>query len=59
VRMPTSALRTATPSCRLYRDLHVLAVEHQRLAAIAVEGDLDDFRQELARHFPSALQARG
>jgi DNA-binding GntR family transcriptional regulator len=44
---------------RSYEDLHDLADEHERLAAAAVDGDLDDFRQELARHFPSALRARG
>ena len=43
---------------RSYRDLHDLAVEHETLAATAVEGDMDSFRQELARHFPSALRAR-
>ena len=44
---------------RSYHDLHDLAVEHERLAAAAVEVDADAFRQELARHFPSALRARG
>ncbi len=44
---------------RSYHDLHDLAVEHERLAAAAVDGDVDAFRQELARHFPSALRARG
>jgi DNA-binding GntR family transcriptional regulator len=44
---------------RSYSDLHDVAIEHERLAAIAVDGDADSFRQELARHFPSALRARG
>ena len=43
---------------RTYSDLHDIAVEHERLAAIAVEGDMDVFRQELARHFQSALRAQ-
>jgi DNA-binding GntR family transcriptional regulator len=42
-----------------YSDLHDIAVEHERLAAIAVEGDRNAFGQELARHFPSALGTRG
>ena len=43
---------------RAYNDLHDIAVEHERLAAIVVDGDMDSFRQELARHFPSALRAK-
>ncbi len=42
---------------RSYGDLHDIAVEHERLVEIALEGDADKFRQELARHFQSALRA--
>jgi DNA-binding GntR family transcriptional regulator len=42
---------------RSYGDLHDIAVEHQRLAAVALEGDTEMFRQELARHFQAALRA--
>jgi DNA-binding GntR family transcriptional regulator len=38
-------------------DPHELVVEHERLAAVALEGDTDAFRQELAAHFQSALRA--
>ncbi|MFJ5699046.1 GntR family transcriptional regulator [Arthrobacter sp. NPDC093139] len=41
---------------RAYEDLHDVAVEHQRLADIALEGDIDRFRDELANHFPLALR---
>lgn len=41
---------------RSYSDLHDLAVEHERLAAVALDGDREAIRQELARHFPSALR---
>ncbi|NGO42688.1 GntR family transcriptional regulator [Streptomyces ureilyticus] len=37
-------------------DPHQLVVEHERLAAVALEGDTDAFRQELAAHFQSALR---
>ena len=40
---------------RSYHDLHEIAAEHERLAAVALEGDAVAFRQELARHFRSAL----
>ncbi|MFD6171597.1 GntR family transcriptional regulator [Streptomyces coeruleorubidus] len=43
---------------RTYSDPHDLAVEHERLATAALEGDSDAFRQELAAHFQSALQAQ-
>ena len=43
---------------RSYSDLHDIAVEHERLAAVALEGDTDAFRKELAQHFPSALRGR-
>ncbi|MCA4131696.1 GntR family transcriptional regulator [Arthrobacter sp. M4] len=42
---------------RTYSDLHAIAVEHQRLAELALEGDIDRFRRELATHFQTALQA--
>jgi DNA-binding GntR family transcriptional regulator len=41
---------------RTYSDPHDIAAEHERLVATALEGDIDGFRQELARHFQSALQ---
>ena len=34
---------------RSYSDLHALAVEHERLAAVALAGDTEAFRRELAR----------
>ncbi|MFF5516434.1 GntR family transcriptional regulator [Streptomyces coeruleorubidus] len=43
---------------RTYSDPHDLAVEHERLATAALEGDSDAFRQELAAHFQSALRAQ-
>ncbi len=43
---------------RSYSDLHDIAVEHERLAAIALEGDMDAFRRELAQHFQSALRGQ-
>jgi DNA-binding GntR family transcriptional regulator len=42
---------------RSYSDLHELAVEHEKLARVALEGDIDAFRQELANHFRTALRA--
>ncbi len=42
---------------RTYSDLHELAVEHETLAAVALEGDPELIREELARHFQSALRA--
>jgi DNA-binding GntR family transcriptional regulator len=44
---------------RTYSNLHDIAVEHERLAAIALEGDMDVFRQELPHQFRSALRAQG
>ncbi len=41
-----------------YSDLHDIAVEHERLAAVALEGDTDVFRQDLGRHFQAALRAQ-
>ncbi len=43
---------------RSYGDLHDIAVEHESLAAVALEGDTEAFRQELARHFESALRGQ-
>jgi DNA-binding GntR family transcriptional regulator len=42
---------------RSYADLDDLVVEHERLAAVALDGDTELFRQELAQHFRSALGA--
>lgn len=42
---------------RGYSNLHDIAVEHERLATVALEGEIDEFRRELAHHFQSALQA--
>ena len=42
---------------RSYSDLHEIADEHERLAAVALEGDTEAFRRELAHHFQSALRA--
>jgi DNA-binding GntR family transcriptional regulator len=44
---------------RSYDDLHKVAEEHERLADLAVSGDVEEFRRELARHFRSALGAAG
>jgi DNA-binding GntR family transcriptional regulator len=43
---------------RTYSDLHDIAVEHERLAALALEGDIDGFRQELVGQMQSALRAQ-
>ncbi len=40
-----------------YADVHDIAVEHERLAAVAVAGDVEAFREELTRHFRIALGA--
>jgi DNA-binding GntR family transcriptional regulator len=42
---------------RSYGELHDIADEHERLAAVALEGDVEAFRRELAHHFQSALRA--
>jgi DNA-binding GntR family transcriptional regulator len=42
---------------RSYSDLHDIADEHERLAAVALEGDTEVFRRELANHFRAALGA--
>jgi DNA-binding GntR family transcriptional regulator len=43
---------------RSYSDPRDIAAEHEQLAVIALEGDMDAFREELARHFPSALRGQ-
>ena len=43
---------------RSYSDLPDLADEHERLAAVALEGDTEAFRREFAQHFRSALRAQ-
>lgn len=42
---------------RTYSDLHEIAVEHQKLAELALEGDFEAFRQETVNQFQNALQA--
>jgi DNA-binding GntR family transcriptional regulator len=41
-----------------YSDPRELAVEHERLAAVALEGDIDEFRKELAAHFQTGLSGQ-
>jgi DNA-binding GntR family transcriptional regulator len=41
-----------------YTDPRELAVEHERLAAVALEGDIDAFREELAAHFQTGLSGK-
>ena len=43
---------------RSYSDLHDIAVEHERLLAVALEGDMAVFQRELAQHFQSALRGQ-
>lgn len=38
-----------------YNSLHDIAVEHERLANLALEGDMDGFRRELTSQFHNAL----
>ena len=42
---------------RSYSDLHDIAVEHEKLAQLALEGDFEGFRQETVNQFQNALQA--
>jgi DNA-binding GntR family transcriptional regulator len=42
---------------RSYSDLHDIAVEHEKLARLALEGDFEGFRQETVNQFQNALQA--
>jgi DNA-binding GntR family transcriptional regulator len=41
-----------------YSDPRELAVEHERLAAVALDGDIDEFRAELAAHFQTGLSGK-
>ena len=41
-----------------YSDLHQLAVEHDRLAELAMNGDIDGYRQEMLSQFHNALGAQ-
>ena len=41
-----------------YTDPQDIVVEHESLAAVAMEDDTESFRQELAKHFRSALRTR-
>lgn len=43
---------------RTYSNLHDIAVEHERLAAFVLEGDIDGFRHELVSQMQSALRAQ-
>jgi DNA-binding GntR family transcriptional regulator len=43
---------------RSYGDVHEIAREHEGMVRCVLEGDVDGFRVEVARHFPSALAAR-
>ena len=38
-----------------YSDLHEIAIKHERLAAFALDGDIDAFGQEMASQFRNAL----
>lgn len=40
---------------RTYSDLHDIAVEHEKLAELALAGDFDAFRQEMVSQFRNAL----
>lgn len=41
-----------------YSDPRELAVEHERLAAVALEGSIEEFRKELAAHFKTGLSGQ-
>lgn len=43
---------------RTYTDLHDIAVEHEKLAALALDGDIEGFRQELVSQMQNALRAQ-
>ncbi|UVJ41185.1 GntR family transcriptional regulator [Arthrobacter sp. CJ23] len=43
---------------RTYSDLHDVAVEHEKLAALALEGDFDGYRKEMLSQFHNALSAQ-
>jgi DNA-binding GntR family transcriptional regulator len=42
---------------RTYSHLHDIAVEHEKLAELALEGDFDAFRQETVSQLQNALEA--
>ncbi len=44
---------------RSYPNIHEIAVEHERLAALVLDGDSEGFRRELEHHFESALSGLG
>jgi len=44
---------------RTYSDVHDIAREHEGMVRCVLEGDVDGFRHEMARHFPTALSGRG
>lgn len=41
-----------------YSDLHQIAVEHDKLAELALEGDIEGYRKEMLRQFHNALGAQ-
>jgi DNA-binding GntR family transcriptional regulator len=43
---------------RSYGDVHEIVREHEGMVRCVLDGDVDGFRLEVARHFPSALAAR-
>ena len=43
---------------RSYGDVHEIAREHEGMVRCVLEGDVDGFRVEVARHFPSALSGK-
>lgn len=43
---------------RSYTDAQDIALEHEGLVTRVLEGDVEGFGREVARHFPSALKAR-
>jgi DNA-binding GntR family transcriptional regulator len=43
---------------RSYGDVHDIAREHEGMVRCVLEGDVDEFRLEVAHHFPSALAGR-
>ena len=43
---------------RSYGDVHDIAREHEAMVRCVLDGDVDGFRREVARHFPSALAGR-
>ncbi len=42
-----------------YDDAHDIVREHEGMVRCVLEGDVDEFRREVACHFPSALAGRG